>query len=363
MTKLQRSYIRIILSAMLALGGAAALYWAMNNPFSVALEYRTSSRAAARLISKLTGFFPFSLAEMLVYAFALFSVFAIIRLIFELIKRPRRLLRLFSFISSALLLIACVITVFLELWGLNYFAPDMAAEMQLPVTARSAQELSEATLWLRDKAGEYAPLVERDENGVTTALDFQELSDRVSAAYKKAAAGNGFFGDTGARAKSVLWAEGMSFLGLTGIYFPFTAECSVNGTQTGADLPFTTAHEFAHRMGVAPENEANFTAYLVLRGSGDNLLCYSAYYSAMCYCINALARVDSSMAMSVYEGMDYGVIADIIAANERYRQYEGPVRDAAESVNNTYLQVMQQPSGVRSYGEVVDLILADYYSQ
>ena len=36
------------------------------------------------------------------------------------------------------------------------------------------------------------------------------------------------------------------------------------------------------------------------------------------------------------------------------------IKKAATAVNDGYLKTMAQPSGVKSYGEVVDLILADY---
>ena len=50
--------------------------------------------------------------------------------------------------------------------------------------------------------------------------------------------------------------------------------------------------------------------------------------------------------------------ADILAANAHYAQFEGKVKETAEKVNDTYLKTMQQSSGVQSYGEVVDYLIA-----
>lgn len=50
--------------------------------------------------------------------------------------------------------------------------------------------------------------------------------------------------------------------------------------------------------------------------------------------------------------------ADIQAANEHYAQYEGKVQDAATKVNDTYLKAFSEESGVQSYGEAADLLIA-----
>ena len=59
-------------------------------------------------------------------------------------------------------------------------------------------------------------------------------------------------------------------------------------------------------------------------------------------------------------GITVGVVADIRAANEHYAQYEGKVQDAAQKVNDTYLKAFSEESGVQSYGEAADLLIAWY---
>ena len=52
--------------------------------------------------------------------------------------------------------------------------------------------------------------------------------------------------------------------------------------------------------------------------------------------------------------------ADAQAANEHYAQYEGKVQDAAQKVNDAYLKAFSEETGVQSYGEVADLLIAWY---
>ena len=51
---------------------------------------------------------------------------------------------------------------------------------------------------------------------------------------------------------------------------------------------------------------------------------------------------------------------DAQAANEHYAQYEGKVQDAATKVNDAYLKAFSEETGVQSYGEVADLLIAWY---
>ena len=50
-----------------------------------------------------------------------------------------------------------------------------------------------------------------------------------------------------------------------------------------------------------------------------------------------------------------------LAANDLFwDKYEGKAAEAASKMNDTYLKLNQQKDGVKSYGRVVDLMLAYY---
>jgi len=48
----------------------------------------------------------------------------------------------------------------------------------------------------------------------------------------------------------------MSYLGIGGVYFPFTGEANVNISMPHTSIPFTACHEMAHQIGFAREDEA-----------------------------------------------------------------------------------------------------------
>ena len=55
-----------------------------------------------------------------------------------------------------------------------------------------------------------------------------------------------------------------------------------------------------------------------------------------------------------------GLKQDCSAANLHYDQYEGKVQEVAQKANDTYLKTFSEESGVKSYGEVADYLIAWY---
>ena len=148
--------------------------------------------------------------------------------------------------------------------------------------------------------------------------------------------------------------------GTTGIFICFTAEACVNPDTYTAWIPFTMCHELAHRQAITAEDDANFCAYLACMASEDDDFRYSGAFGAYIYCHNALSKIDKTAAGQIWSTLSEGVLADIRAANAHYEQYEGKVQDAAQKVNDTYLKAFSEESGVQSYGEAADLLIAWY---
>jgi hypothetical protein len=56
-----------------------------------------------------------------------------------------------------------------------------------------------------------------------------------------------------------------NYFGFQGYYNPFSGEGQVNTTIPRFLEPFVSAHEVAHQLGYAKENEANFVAFIACR--------------------------------------------------------------------------------------------------
>ena len=159
--------------------------------------------------------------------------------------------------------------------------------------------------------------------------------------------------------KPVLFSELMSYADIAGMYFPFTVESNINVDGPFFTIPATMGHELAHQCGFMREDEANFIGYLSCKQSADPLTRYSGYSLAYDYALSALIRTDREAAVAVNDTLSKAVRADRVARAEYLKQFEGPVAEASNAANNAYLKANQQTDGTRSYGRMVDLLLAE----
>lgn len=343
---------RLIASAILLVLTGLMVAVAHYVPEGLFSWYPGVSQQIMTAIGKVTALLPFSLAEVLIALLILWIIYSFI----SIFRHRTGLIRWLTGLVEG----ACAIVfVFMAVWGLNYFDPRSVGDrMGLELRQYSEAELQDATEYYLVQANEYARRMERDEAGLTVAASFRELAKRTAAGYDALAAQYDCFTPSVQTPKPVLASVGMSYSGISGIFLCLTAECNINDDGPVWTLPFTMCHERAHAQGIAPENACNFVGYLASVNSGDDLVTYSGYYHALIYCYNALYRRDRDAATEIWSRMDAGLTADIRASNAHYQQFEGEIQKTAEKVNDTYLKAMEQPSGVQSYGEVVDYLIA-----
>jgi hypothetical protein len=161
------------------------------------------------------------------------------------------------------------------------------------------------------------------------------------------------------RAKPVLLSPVMSYLGIGGIYAPFTGEANVNATLPDWDRPFTVCHELAHQSGFAREDEANFLAYLACRSHPDRDFQYSGTFQAALYVLGALAAADRPAYDAARAALPAPLQRDLAALAAWRQRYKSRLSGVQDRVNDTYLRSQGQREGVRSYGRMVDLLLAE----
>ena len=250
------------------------------------------------------------------------------------------------------------------MWGLNYYSGDLCEDLRLEYASYNLEELTEATEYYRDKANELAPQVNRNNLGDVDFLDFETLA---------AMAGEGFqtltydyhypvFAGSTLPVKKLGWANMYTSMGITGVTFGMTGEAAVNPQIPDTTLPFTMAHEMAHRMCIAAERDANFAAFLACSVHSDMEFRYSAYFMAYRYCYNALASVGSQSAAAAAARVKTGVCPELQHDMDAYSSFfasrkSNTATTIADSVNDTYLKVSGDENGVASYGQVCDLLV------
>jgi len=348
-----RSFGRLIASAILLLLSVLMMAAAKYLP-GLASIYRGFSRQILSGIAAFTGLFPFALWEVLLVILILLFLWSIIHMILQ--KR-----RFLNWISDVVLVVSILVFLFVGLWGLNHYCPDLSKEIGLDVREYTKDELIAATKYYMDCANQYAGSVERDENGNLVPQDFDVLAAIAGKSFEPLWQEYPILqGSTAPIKKAALTWYPMSMMGYTGVFITFTAESTVNPDTFTASLPHTMCHEAAHRNTIAAEDEANFAAFLACAASEDPNFLYSGYYSAFIYCYNALYKADKNAAFALWNEESALLKLDCSGANTHYDQYEGTVQDVAQKVNDTYLKTFSEESGVQSYGEAADYLIAWY---
>ena len=90
--------------------------------------------------------------------------------------------------------------------------------------------------------------------------------------------------------------------------------------------------------------------------SGD--FAYSAYAYALTYVINALYDVSPADHQEVVSLLDEGILRDFANENEYWQDFESDLADTGEQIYDSYLQNNGVSDGRKSYGRMIDLIIA-----
>lgn len=348
---------RVIASVIvLVLTGLVAAF-ARYTPDLVFGFYTDFSRRVAAALGRIFGNLPFSVCEIAIYLILLWIVYTFIRVI----ARRKGLL---AWAAGILLFASCALLAFTVLWGANHFGPEITDQLGIPVREYTRDELEAAAQYYLEEANALAPQMKRqDADQPAEFSDFAVLARAAVDSYTTLAAQYPYYTTPAALPKRILGWYPMSKAGLTGIYLCFTGESCVNPDTYTVALPFVMCHELAHAQAIASESGANFSAFLACSGSDNLQLRYAAYYSAFIYCYNAVSRVDQVAAADLWNAMDPGLKADVLANNARSAKYAGKTHDTVEKINDVYLKAFSETQGVQSYGAVADDLVAWYLIQ
>lgn len=149
--------------------------------------------------------------------------------------------------------------------------------------------------------------------------------------------------------KEILATPLVKRLGISGIYFPYTAEALVLNDLPGVLLGKELGHEMAHQRGFSSESDANVLGTLVALHSPDPYLRYNGYAFLQRQLVPALQRVSTSEAEVVLAARAPGVRRDLAALARYWQPARTPVAVVASRVNNAMLRTHGIEEGVANY--------------
>ena len=348
----------IIIFALTLVTVGLYIAFRVNTNFAEAFN-QTVSPIGRMIMAKLTGWMPFSFAEMLL----LLSPVLLVTLIVIGAKHFCHSARaMWVYIACIFSVVCMVFNLFVWNFAPGYNALPLEKKLGLERKAVSAEELYTTANILIEELQEMEKEILFTPGGSSRMpYTYAQMNEKLMEAYDKAALKYDFINQFQSSVKPVMLSEPMTYTHISGVYTFFTGEANINVNFPDYTIPYTAAHELAHQRGIAREDEANFVAFLVCAESDDVYIRYSGYLNLYEYVASALYSASSKLYRENYYKQPQTIINERIAYSEFFDKYrENTVADISEATNNSYLQSQGAPQGTRSYGMVVDLAVAYY---
>ncbi|MCL2589024.1 MAG: DUF3810 domain-containing protein [Oscillospiraceae bacterium] len=323
--------------------------------FSVVLPFR-------QFLGGLTGWIPFSMAELITLLVVLTAIGLLVR---EIRHMRRKRLRdrtplghgLYRIIAGLLAIVMTFVSGLTVLYGTNFYADNFQERAGIFAQGGgTVDDLERVTLFFAEGLNRTAPLVPRDENGVFNA-SIEQIFDESVHVFRPLEEAFPFLTMRDRRPKPLVISWFMAMTDYVGFYFPFTGEANINIAAPRSQIPAIVLHEFAHQRGIASENEANFVAILAGVRSDNPLFAYSAYQMGFSYLSNALNRVAPERFRAIFETLSDEVHADFANIRMYHERRNPTAQRITNAANDRMLRSYGEVSGIESYGEVVDLLL------
>jgi len=360
--KIRRKIKKLIFISLLPFGIFLTYISSLSPSYVEKLYSDGIYQIIGKLLSNLTGIFPFSIAEFLVLLIIFLSIYKILKLFCKILKQKEG--RFSSFINSLVSLIATIsflYFLFIMIWGLNYYRLPFSQIADLDVQPATTKELRDLCEDIIRRANKLRNVVNEDSSGVMYIKERNQATfKRGFLGFEKGAELYPQLGGTYGQPKGVKFSKLMSYGGISGIYFPFTGEANVNTDIPDSLIPCTASHEMAHQRGFAREDEANYIAYLTCKLHPDVDFQYSGTLLALINSMNALYQYDKEEYRLLSQLYSNGVVRDLTAISKYWQKYEGPIERTSSKINNAYLKSNRQKNGIYSYGRMVDLLIAEY---
>ena len=348
----------VLAAASAVLGACARMVPGFAHTYSI-----TVYPVLVNTIGRFSSIFPFSLSEAGLY---LAAVFCILNLLF-LIKKPLAALSRLFFLACLLLFL------YTAGCGINYYRTPFSYEAGMVMEQSSAGELYSLCLFLTEQIN--STLTETDHSGdalkglypgqtedtpLPSAAMLRELGMEGVKSMKGLGTAYPQLSGYYPYPKPLMNPRLLSIQQLCGIYSPFTIEANYNREMPYYNIPHTICHELSHLKGFMREDEANFIGYLACIGSDSPDFRYSGYLTGWVYAGNALAKADLEAYYGLYGRLAPEAARDLAWNNQFWDRFDGKVAEASTQLNDRYLKANNQEDGVRSYGRMVDLMLAYY---
>ncbi len=299
----------------------------------------------------LFGWIPFSVGDIFYILIALLALRWLVVNLKRLRYEPAR------FFLEIMASLSIVYFIFNLLWGFNYYRMPLHKTLGLEKDYTTEQLVATTKRLILKSNALHRDLGYADSVKIDLPYSQEEIFKMSNNGYKNLEAE---FPQLAYHPKSIKksgWSLGLTYMGYSGYYNPFSGEAQVNNLIKTYKFPVVSCHEQAHQIGYAAENEANFIATMATLNNDNTFIKYSGYIFALRYCVNELARRDMALYEELLPTINFGILESYREMREFWDAYENPFETFSKSFWDQFLKANNQSQGIMSYSYMVALVV------
>jgi hypothetical protein len=254
-------------------------------------------------------------------------------------------------VAGVVFLASAIYLIFLLCWGLNYRRLPITSTLDFAQSRVSESAVESAAARAVAALNHLHDPAHRELNAFTTLATLR-VALAPAFADAQRALGRDPFARAG-RPKTSMLSPFFRWAAVDGMVNPLGLEVILNPEVLPVERPFVLAHEWGHLAGWARESEASYVAWLTCRASGA-----SAQYSGWLSLYWHLRRDVSRQAVADFDRqLGPGPRRDMAAIAARLSRGQPLVQEASWRTYDQFLKANRVPSGIKSYDEVVTLVV------
>ncbi|WP_235835810.1 DUF3810 domain-containing protein [Cognatitamlana onchidii] len=305
----------------------------------------------AKLFRFVLGWLPFSFGDF-VYTFTLIYG---LRWLYKNRKRLRKDTKhWFIDVAAALSFFYFAFHLF---WGMNYHRLPLHKNLGLQHDYNTEQLLKVTENLIKKSNDLHIGLVDNDSLPVLVPYTKAEIFDKIPDGYKALKATFPNLDYSPVSIKKSLFSYPLTYMGFSGYLNPLTNEAHVDGLVPIYKYPTTAAHEIAHQLGYAAENEANFIGFLASISHHDDYIKYTGYTFGLRFCLNEVYRRNEALYEVLIKTVNPGILKNYEEIRIFWEAHQNPAEPFFKMFYGGYLKANKQSKGMESYSYVVALLV------
>ncbi|WP_248723826.1 DUF3810 domain-containing protein [Seonamhaeicola sp. ML3] len=305
----------------------------------------------SKLFRFMLGWLPFSFGD-LVYGLAIIYIMR-----WLIIHRKRIIKDTINWLVDIVAAAAILYFTFHLFWGLNYYRLPLHESLNLDHKYTTEQLVATTNKLIEHTNTLHAKIKQNDTVKVTLPYSKSEIFKKTPEGYDNLKAIFPHLEYAPKSIKKSLFSYPLTYMGFSGYLNPLTNESQVNGVMPLIKIPTTTAHEMAHQLGYAAENEANFLGFLASIHNDDIYFKYCGYTFGLRYCLNEIYRRDEALFKEIIKTINKGVLKNYEEVRLFWEAQENPIEPFFKIFYGSYLKANNQSKGMNSYNYVVALLV------